>query len=317
MRRNSVHTLTCRSGSLKKFLFAPEELVASSPFLETTPPHNPEKTALEIDTQDLFKQLPPAYDLPLKRSAGSMKIDHPCRDGHRQNERTEALSKELAAARQEAELLAAQCKKLKSHLSEEREKRRTLEEESRCSQQEIRRLEKRLEKYRSEKERYEQERDTIIRHIEELEAVKLDTDSRAIQSFRVKVMEEEVGRVRGELEKGRGPRERELLVELERLIELKYGLEGELKAANVANAVLTKQLEENEQEMAEIRESVHKTVTSSFEYVELRERYRKMLLEYRELQLEMSMMEKDSAREELEGTLLTISESEDRAFSEL
>jgi hypothetical protein len=101
------------------------------------------------------------------------------------------------------------------------------------------------------------------------------------------------------------------------LIELKYGLEGEVRAARVANGVLVKQLEENQQEMAEIRDSVHKAVTSSYEYVELRERYRKMLLEYRELRLEMSMMEKDSAREELEGTLLTISENEDRALSDL
>jgi hypothetical protein len=41
------------------------------------------------------------------------------------------------------------------------------------------------------------------------------------------------------------------------LIELKYGLEGEVRAARVANGVLVKQLEENQQEMAEIRDSVH------------------------------------------------------------
>lgn len=81
--------------------------------------------------------------------------------------------------------------------------------------------------------------------------------------------------------------------------------------------MLTKQLEEDEQEMIEIRDSIHKTVTSSYEYVELRERYRKMLLEYRELRLEMSMMEKESGRGELEGTLLTISESEGSGYSEI
>ncbi len=124
VRRNSVHTLTCRSGSLKKLSFASEELIASSPFLETPPPHNPEKTTLEIETEDLFKQTLPAYDLPLKRSAGSMKIDHPCRD----SQRAETLAKELSAARQEAEVLSVQCKKLKSHLGEEREKRRILED---------------------------------------------------------------------------------------------------------------------------------------------------------------------------------------------
>lgn len=42
-----------------------------------------------------------------------------------------------------------------------------------------------------------------------------------------------------------------------------------------------------------------------------------MLLEYRELRLEMSMMEKESATEELEGTLLTLSESEDRGYSDI
>jgi hypothetical protein len=72
-------------GSLKKFLFASEELVASSPVLDTAPAHNPEKSTLEIETEDLFKQITPNYDIPLKRSAGSMKIDHPCRDVHRQN----------------------------------------------------------------------------------------------------------------------------------------------------------------------------------------------------------------------------------------
>ena len=76
-----------------------------------------------------------------------------------------------------------------------------------------------------------------------------------------------------------------------------------------------KQLEENEQEMIEIRDSVHKAVTSSYVYIELRERYRKMLLDYRELQMEMSLIERE--RGELENTLLTVSESEDRGFADL
>jgi hypothetical protein len=57
---------------------------------------------------------------------------------------------------------------------------------------------------------------------------------------------------------------------------------------------------------------VHRTVTSSFEYVELRERYRKMLVEYKELRMEMSLLEKESSSASRvltleEGTLLTIS----------
>lgn len=96
-------------------------------------------------------------------------------------------------------MLTAQCQKLKSHLHEERDRRRTLEEEARCSQLEIKRLEKRLDKYRNEKDRYEKERDAIIRHIEELEAMKFDADVRVVQGYRVKIMEEEVARIRIEL----------------------------------------------------------------------------------------------------------------------
>lgn len=51
-------------------------------------------------------------------------------------------------------------------LGEEREKRKTMEEEARCSRQEIKRLEKRLEKYRAERENHEKERDNLVRHIE-------------------------------------------------------------------------------------------------------------------------------------------------------
>jgi hypothetical protein len=118
-----------------------------------------------------------------------------------------------------------------------------LEEEARCSQLEVKRLEKRLDKHRHEKDRYEQERDAIVAHIEELEGLKFDADLRTIQGYRVKIMEEEVGRVRLELEKSRSAREKQLLGEVERLIELKYALEGELKCANIANTVLSKQLE--------------------------------------------------------------------------
>ena len=50
IRRNSFHTLNCRSGSLKKFTFSSEELMASTPHLDhhptLTPTPNPERTPL-------------------------------------------------------------------------------------------------------------------------------------------------------------------------------------------------------------------------------------------------------------------------------
>lgn len=50
VRRNSFHTLNCRSGSLKKFTFSSEELIASTPHLEPNPklhpPPNPERSPL-------------------------------------------------------------------------------------------------------------------------------------------------------------------------------------------------------------------------------------------------------------------------------
>jgi len=46
----------------------------------------------------------------------------------------------------------------------------------------------------------------------------------------------------------------------------------------IANNMLTKQLQESEQIMEEMRESMSQAVTSSVEYMELRDRYRKTLL---------------------------------------
>lgn len=41
-----------------------------------------------------------------------------------------------------------------------------MEEEARCSRQEVKRLEKRLEKYRAEREKQEIEREALLRHVE-------------------------------------------------------------------------------------------------------------------------------------------------------
>lgn len=43
-------------------------------------------------------------------------------------------------------------------------------------------------------------------------------------------------------------------------------MEGDLKAAIVANTALKKQIEETEQEMEEVRHSVHQAVICSTEY---------------------------------------------------
>jgi hypothetical protein len=97
IRRNSFHTLNCRSGSLNKLAYNSEELMASSPHLEPLPlPPNPEKThPLEVETQDLFKEFEKSYEIPFKRSAASMKIDPNCRDKKCLTDKINGLSKEL------------------------------------------------------------------------------------------------------------------------------------------------------------------------------------------------------------------------------
>lgn len=60
----------------------------------------------------------------------------------------------------------------------------------------------------------------------------------------------------------------------------------------IANNMLTKQLQESEQMIEEMRESMSQAVTSSVEYMEMRDRYRKTLLEMRELRKEIMEMER-------------------------
>ena len=62
--------------------------------------------------------------------------------------------------------------------------------------------------------------------------------------------------------------------------------------------------------MQEIRQSVYKAVTSSCEYVELRERYRRLLIEFREMTEELDRAERQARNRSLENTFLTVSEEE-------
>jgi hypothetical protein len=55
-------------------------------------------------------------------------------------------------------------------------------------------------------------------------------------------MSDEVGKLRTELEKSRGEREMELNEQLEQYRESKFALEQQIKSANIANTVLSKQL---------------------------------------------------------------------------
>ena len=73
----------------------------------------------------------------------------------------------------------------------------------------------------------------------------------------------------------------------------------------VANNMLTKQLQESEQVMVEMREGMTQAVTSSVEYVELRDRYRKTLLEMRDLRKEIMEMERSEGSSLLSQSVLS------------
>ena len=73
----------------------------------------------------------------------------------------------------------------------------------------------------------------------------------------------------------------------------------------VANNMLTKQLQESEQVMEEMREGMTQAVTSSVEYVELRDRYRKTLLEMRDLRKEIMEMERSEGSSLLSQSVLS------------
>ena len=82
-----------------------------------------------------------------------------------------------------------------------------------------------------------------------------------------------------ELRKNKSSRERELLRQVERLMEQKYVLEKEVNSAKVARDGVVKQLEDAENEMEELKTLMRQKVIRSAEYIELRERYRLQLTE--------------------------------------
>lgn len=206
VRRNSFCTINCRSGSLQKYPSVSEQLAPSSP--------NPERTLekpskLHTETQKFFKEMQQPFEPVLRRCSGSMRVDTTkAKEEHLQNERMETIRKELETRRQEVELLEGQCKRLKVYVAEEREKRKTLEEEARCSQQEIKRLERRLDKYKAEKAALERDKQIMQAHIQQLEDSNFNQDSKLLQSYREKFQDEEIKRLRAELDKGKAVREK-------------------------------------------------------------------------------------------------------------
>lgn len=72
-----------------------------------------------------------------------------------------------------------------------------------------------------------------------------------------------------------------MLVEVEKMTSQKYNLENLNSRQSMANNVLQKQLEESQQCYQELQLTIGKAVTSSVEYVELRDRYKQTLVEMR------------------------------------
>jgi hypothetical protein len=139
----------------------------------------------------------------------------------------------------------------------------------------------------NEKEQLASQREDMLQHIELLESKHFDQPTQLLHSYKLKFLEDEVARLRKELAKSKSAREGELLRQVERMMEEKYGLEKELRAALVGKESLTRQLEELDQELEEVRVGAHQKVIRSVEYIELRERYKMVLVECKELKEEM------------------------------
>ena len=77
IRRNSFHTLMCRSGSLKKYQTNSEELSPEQPPSPLPVPSKPHiKTPpIEPDSPQLFRTFCQPHEISLKRGSGSMRID--------------------------------------------------------------------------------------------------------------------------------------------------------------------------------------------------------------------------------------------------
>ena len=84
-----------------------------------------------------------------------------------------------------------------------------------------------------------------------------------VQMYQVKHMQEEVERVKAELQKSKSTRERELVRQVDKLMEHKYLLQKQLNSAMLAKNSILKQLEDAELEMEQIQTAARQKVVRS------------------------------------------------------
>jgi hypothetical protein len=72
---------------------------------------------MQTQTEHFFQEFSQPFDIPLKRSSGSMKIDNTCRESRCSIEKYEHLCKQLEIRDEEVQLLSLQCKKMKISLN--------------------------------------------------------------------------------------------------------------------------------------------------------------------------------------------------------
>lgn len=106
---------------------------------------------------------------------------------------------------------------------------------------ELKETKKTLESLNVQIRKLENEKEYLSRQILFLERINYDDKTRSLQSYREKYLEEEIMRLRHELQKSRGDRERELEKQIGEGKERIYVLESHYKAMKVANECLIKQ----------------------------------------------------------------------------
>jgi hypothetical protein len=83
----------------------------------------------------------------------------------------------------------------------------------------------------------------MVKHIKQLEESSFNQQILTLQSYKEKILEEEVKNIRDILSKSRSEREAELLYQVDKLSDQKYNLESLHTRQGLANNVLVKQLE--------------------------------------------------------------------------
>ena len=119
----------------------------------------------------------------------------------------------------------------------------------------------------------------MLAHIEELEKTSFTKEHQQIHSYCLKVAQEEIVNLRNQLQKKKTEREKELLEQIEGLIEQNYTLKKEANAATIAKDAISKQLEQADMELDEMRYALRQKTTNSTEYIELKQRYKILLVE--------------------------------------